>query len=306
LHPGVDGAFVGEVHMRVCVAPIPPNLSQAMYRVARALRVWAPRELEFVRDPAQADLQVVHVIGPNAIDEIRSPRCALIQYCLGAASTADGTNQRIPSAAYEPLWARAELVWSYLDLAKYCASSFYYAPLGIDPAFVNTYVKTPRDIGVLTSGYVSDPCGEAIEEMAWASDRSGLSMLHLGPDDVQGMARKPSNWQFVNGLTDTQLAQVYCHTAWVSGLRHVEGFEMPVIEGLACGARPIVFDRPDMTQWYTDHAVFVQECSGDVLVRVLAEVLERSPVPVTESERAVILDRFNWASIIRGFWERIL
>jgi len=292
--------------VRVCVAPIPANLSQAMYRVARALRVWAPRELEFVQDPAQADLQVVHVIGPNAIDEIKAPRCALIQYCLGAASEPDGTNQRIPSAAYAPLWTRAELVWSYLDLAKYCASPFYYAPLGIDPAFVNTYVKTPRDIGVLTSGYVSDPCGEAIEEMALASDRAGLSMVHLGPDNVQGMVRKPRNWRSLNGLTDTQLAHVYCQTKWVSGLRHVEGFEMPVIEGLACGARPIVFDRPDMTQWYDNYATFVQERSGDALVDVLAEVLRYSPKPISESERAIILERFNWATIIRGFWERIL
>ena len=278
-----------------------------MYRVARALRVYAPRGLEFVKDPAQADLQVVHVIGPNSIDEIKAPRCALIQYCLGAASEPDGTNQRIPSAAYVPLWARAELVWSYLDLAKYCRAPFYFAPLGIDPAFVNAkFNGEVRGIGVLTSGYVSDPCGEAIEEMALASEVAGLSMVHLGPDVVQGVLRKPKTWNFVNGVTDYELAQIYIHTEWVSGLRHIEGFEMPIIEGLACGARPIVFDRPDMRHWYEGRAVFVPECSGDLLMDMLTEVLVSHPEPVTEAERVRVLERFNWATIIRGFWERIL
>jgi glycosyltransferase involved in cell wall biosynthesis len=78
---------------------------------------------------------------------------------------------------------------------------------------------------------------------------------------------------------------------------------MPVIEGLACGARPIVFDRPDMTHWYEGHAVFIPECSGPELVEVLTDLLKYNPTPVKETERAEILARFDWSTIVKRFWE---
>ncbi|HWI70162.1 MAG TPA: hypothetical protein VNS88_17650, partial [Nitrospiraceae bacterium] len=79
-----------------------------------------------------------------------------------------------------------------------------------------------------------------------------------------------------------------------------------VLEGLMCGARPIVFDRPDMRQWYEGHAVFIPECSGPDLTQELIEVMSHEPDPVMSIEREIILERFSWKPIVRGFWEQVL
>jgi glycosyltransferase involved in cell wall biosynthesis len=157
----------------------------------------------------------------------------------------------------------------------------------------------------MTSGYVSGPGAEAIEEAVMAAERAGLTSLHLGPKNVAGMTQRPFMWRTTQGIDDERLAALYRRTSWVSGLRHVEGFEMPAIEGLACGARPILFDRPDMRQWYGDLAVYVPECSRDDLIDCLIPILESPPAPVTKEERTRALRRFNWQRIAAGFWSAL-
>jgi glycosyltransferase involved in cell wall biosynthesis len=201
------------------------------------------------------------------------------------------------------------MVWSYLDLQGEVGDlgsvNYYRSPLGVDAAFVGGVDPVRRDIAVMTSGYVSHPAGEAIEEMALAADAVGLPVLHLGPAHVDGMRVPPPRWSSVLGISDCELATHYHRTEWVSGLRHVEGFELPVLEGLCCGARPIVFDRPDMTHWYGDYAAFVPECHGPELVEVLTDILRHVPVPVSAEERAEVARRFDWGVIARGFWAQL-
>lgn len=286
--------------MKVYVEPIPATLSRAMHRVAAALRAHAPRGIQVTRNLYEADLQVLHAIGPDALEEVVAPRVATIQYCLYSAHG---------PASWTQLWRRSCAVWSYFDLSQVLPADvpFYRAPLGVDPAFHGTGNGAARYLGIVTSGYDSSPGAEAIEEVADAALRAGLSVFHVGPDEIKGMRpRVERTWQALMDMSDEDLARIYGCARWVSGLRRVEGFEFPVIEGLACGARPIVFDRHDMRQWYEGHAVFIPECDGLQLVSLLREVLERPPVPVTADEKAWVLERFDWARIIPGFWERAL
>jgi hypothetical protein len=270
--------------------------SRAMVRVALALEQHAPRSVEIVRDIEDSDLHVLHVIGALP-DGMVTPNSIIIQYCLQTTG--------VLLEQWRPLWERARMVWSYFDLGDN-APRFYHAPLGVDRSFINGHHDMPvRDIHVMTSGYVSSAGGEAIEEVAIAADKVGLRVLHLGPSHVDGMRVTPPRWSSVLGVSDVELAALYRQTEWVSGLRHVEGFELPVLEGLCCGARPIVFDRPDMTQWYEGHAAFIPECDGEELVEELVEVLRHHPVPVSASERAEVARKFDWGVIARGFWERL-
>ena len=274
--------------------------SRAMLRVASALAQHAPSSVRIVEHRGYADLVVSHVIAP---EDVPSEPEVVIQYCL-----------RTTGRDYDwwlRRWQSTRMVWSYFDLLAELGElpgvNFYHAPLGVDAAFTQKYSEDegPRDIPVMTSGYVSHPAGEAIEEMALAAAAVGLRVLHLGPPVVEGMPATPPGWSSVSGISDCDLAALYRQCEWVSGLRHAEGFELPVIEGLCCGARPIVFDRPDMTQWYEGHAAFVPECSGEELVDVLIEVLSHVPVPVSESERIEVARKFDWGVIARGFWERL-
>lgn len=286
--------------MRVYVKA-PTNMSRAMFRVANALERYAPAGVEIVQDQASADLSVHHVIGLDAVGYRTSQPCAVIQYCVNSA-TKEG------SAPWHPLWARAKTVWSYYDLAPMMpdGATFYYAPMGLDPVFRGAARQAfkPRDFGVLTSGYVNGHGQEAIEEPIVAAELIGLSSVHLGPMPT-GLTRNVTV-NVLHDISDASLVRLYEQCKWVMGLRFVEGFEMPAIEGLACGARPVVFDRPEMRHWYGDHAVYVPECHGDLLIQHLWEVFSTPPVPVSADEHAAVLSAFNWRTITAGFWERVM
>ena len=278
---------------------VPGHLSKAMFRVADALTRWLPEGVVLTKDPGEADFQVLHVVGDgiDALSNLCTQRYAVIQYCYGTTPDVEGLDR---------LWSGAQLVWSYLPIGAIVHVPFYHAPLGIDEAFKRQWNGAGRTVGVLTSGYVSGPEAEAIKETALAAAEVGLSVVHLGPENVQGMDTYPNNWFSTTGISDDDLCFLYQRSRWVSGLRHIEGFELPVIEGLASGVRPIVFDRPDMRQWYNGYAEFVADRSGPALVDDLVQLFKRGPYPVTELERKAVLERFDWEPIARGFWERAL
>lgn len=281
--------------MKVFVEPVPASLSLAMWRVAKALKSYVPEGIEITTNASDADLQVLHVIGLDSMDVLKAPRYAVIQYCLYSANG--------DHSAWNSIWNDSVLNWSYYDLR---APRFYRSPLGADETFVSYHANGHRrDVGVVTSGYVSGPGAEAIEDVAIAASLAGLTTTHLGPRPV-GMTQYPRGWTLKFGIDDNQLSDLYGSARWVSGLRHVEGFELPCVEGLMCGARPIVFDRPDMRRWYDGHAVFVPESSGASLVKELLHVLQFEPEPVSREESEEVRAKFDWSRIVSGFWSGVL
>lgn len=280
--------------MKVYIRP-PAHMSLAMFRVANALRATMPAGVFEVKKEDDADLLVLHVIGPEAVDYRRDKRCAVIQYCLATGGGA---------ATFRPLWQRATLVWSYYDLSNVIDGSYYRAPMGLSDIFAEPFAPQPRLVGSFTSGYVTGPGAEAIEEVVLATKQVGKTTLHLGPRPV-GL----KDWVRMNctGLIPDERLRSYFHqTQYVSGLRHVEGFEMCALEGLACGARPIMFDRPCDRYWFGDHAHYVPENSGPELIAHLARLIAQDPVPVSPEERAHIINEFNWDKICNGFWKGAL
>jgi hypothetical protein len=305
----------------------PDTVSRSIFRVERALRRFAPRHIQFTDRMHEADLVVLHVIGWGSFDGVSidfagGQRMAVIQYCLRSTENPD------PLEWERRVWSRSVCVWSYYDLGDTLRrtyggrfDNFYYAPLGVDPTFTGGPLANPdRGDYVVTSGYVNHPAAEAISEIAYAAQRAGIGVVHLGPVP-EGMPADAmiGDWRNVHDITDTELATIYEHARWVSGLRHVEGFELPALEGLACGARPILFDRPEMRQWYRDHAVYVPESSGEPLIARLAELFsfhkarEAQRVqgsirggPVEPEEVFAVRTAFGWRTIIDGFWARAI
>lgn len=290
--------------LKVYVDPVPRTLSQAMHRTAAALRHYAPAGVRIVPSLGHApDLQVLHSIGPHVEANLQAPQYAVIQYCFRSARYDENRDH------FRDVWKRARAVWSYYDLREEMpeGAAFYHAPLGVDGRTFRGNGRDPRYVGVVSSGYVNGACAEAIEEVAEAALRAGLSVFHLGPAAIENMApREERSWRAGCNLSDDDLAGVYGHARWVSGLRHVEGFELPVLEGLACGARPVVFDRPDMRQWYEGVAEFVPESSGPELVGELERVFRSQPRPVTAEERREVLRRFDWEALAQNFWRMLV
>ena len=126
-------------------------------------------------------------------------------------------------------------------------------------------------------------------------------VFHVGPV----ITNRPEV-DFSNGMADASLAKNYSACEFVSGLRRTEGFELPVIEGLVCGARPIVFDRPHYRHWFENLAVFIPETNRDGVVNSLSKVFKKGAKPVTKTEIKEARKRFNWEVIVKRFWEKCL
>lgn len=305
--------------LRVFCDPTIGLHSRAMVRIAEAIKRHKPSNVQIVNNQQDADLVVFYPIGFDWVDHFA--RCisagkkyAVVQCCL---KTSGATAEQ-----WLPWWLNPSCaaVWSFYWIDKHYEGEFYHAPLGIDPVFTSNHANGIVRRAIVTTGYVSHPAAEAIEEVWIAARLAGLiNVYHIGPWP-EGIDRGDgSQWKHVKVLgpncSDDTVAWHYNIAKWVCALRHGEGFELPAAEGLACGARPILFDQPDIKHWYGEHAEYVIECHGETLIKQLVGVFSGgfSPIgvpvayrPVENFERTQVKERFNWESIVKGFWVRIL
>lgn len=293
---------VGEGTVKVYIAT--PREDWVLRKVLWHLASYAPGSVEIVDKEADADLVVLHVIGRRDATHRRTRRLldrgqryAMIQYSLRST-------MRPHTSSWLPLWRGAVVTWSYYDLEARCAEDwtpfdfrFYYAPLGADSEIFWPR-KKERQYVIGTSGHSA--VTEGVREAAFATKRVGRSMLHLGLELNRG-----PDIVCKSGVGDDVLASLLSECDFVAGLRRTEGFELMAAEGLLCGARPICFDRDHYRQWYEPWAVFIPEASRDEVISSLEAVFREGAQPVTEEERLAASERFDWQSIIAGFWERV-
>lgn len=323
--------------LAVCAEVNPPTLSLAMHRVALALRAAAPEWAEMVKDREACDVAVHHVIGLTGLRELMAAdraggrRSALVQYCLR-------TTEDSRAETWLPIWRDAALVWSYYDLEKYVAQAdiralleavgradisyrsptlaelaaskpwpepealaapvgfhFYHAPMGVDGGIFYPAAGSKK-FTVGTSGYVAE--SEAVRECYDAAvARTGGRMFHLGPNQRLG-----EGVTYAHHIPDAKLAECWSACRYVAGLRRGEGFELPALEGLACGARAVCFDAPHYRDWFGEHAEYVPEADAAAVTDAL-EALFRGPYrQVTPQERDHVARQFSWARIAEGFW----
>lgn len=292
--------------MRVFV-DAPPTLSRAMTRVARALTEYAPLHVQITKNPIDADLVMLHVIGYHeAVKDIdllvkRGQQFGIIQYCLRST-------EKPSTASWAPIWAEAQVVWSYYDLRGATEEdalfidaepNWYISPLGVDTrVFYPVQPPREREFTILTSGYVAE--SECVNEAATAVHRVGGYQFHLGPN----LNFNGTRVRHELGISDQQLADVYRSSQFVAGLRRGEGFELPAAEGLLCGARPILFDRSHYRRWYDGFAEFIPEGSPDEVTDALEALFRKGPRPVSHAELLAARDVFDWETLVSGFWEK--
>lgn len=283
------------------------NARLKQVRIAQALTATAPAWARVVQDVAQADVQVLQVVSLDARRAVKAPRYTVIQHAQQFEHRHGGRAPIVVPVGFNPweaLWAKSLAIWSPLDIAKQLdgrsAARLYHAPFGVDSSVFRPS-GAPRDVGLVTHGYSN--FDEPIEEAAAAALRAGLTVVHVGPFEVDGMDPRISpGMSAVNSLTDNELAALYSRARWVSGLRYKEGFELPALEGLACGARPLCFDTPANREAFGDHAFFVPELTGDALVNQLATVLSHHARPVGVQELNDVTLLYDWERLAKGYW----
>jgi len=152
---------------------------------------------------------------------------------------------------------------------------------------------------ILCTGEIAST--EGIRECVAACDELHTKMLHIGHNFGY------RNYSYVNknNLDTNKMNDSYNQSLWVSGLRRIEGFEKPVIEGLLCGARPICFDTPLYRYWYGDLARYVKEGTEQETCADLIRVMKEEYAPVTQEEMEKAIKKFAWYYVARNFWQRI-
>jgi glycosyltransferase involved in cell wall biosynthesis len=290
---------VGENTMKAYIDTRRPDW--VLRRVVDALWRYAPDEVEIVSEQDKADLVVMHVIGRQdrtTREAFRilenGQRYAAIQYSVRSTL-------RPCTSGWLPIWRKADVVWSYYPLERWCAEdwtpfdfNFYHRPLGVDSEVF--YPRNRRRKFIIgTSGHSA--VTEGVREAAFASGRVGQPMFHLGPELKRGPGVVCHN-----NLDDEALAALLSRCHFVAGLRRTEGLELMAAEGLLCGARPICFDREHYRSWYAPWAIFIPETNRDGVIDNLETIFREGPIPVTEEERRAAVALFDWKRIIKGFW----
>jgi hypothetical protein len=280
-------------------------------RVSDALVRYVPPGVQSTVNEAEADLVILHAFCYqevlNAVERLRLHRqgFAIIQYRLR-------TTERPLTRAWLQLWQRAQLVWSFYDLFQLARDDqppkrpadidfkFFYAPLGVDPEVFRPLRPGDNKIyNIVTTGSLAQ--AEVIAEAALATERVNGTQLHIGPEMYLG-----NHVKCLLGINDERLAYEYSAASYVAGLRRVEGFELPALEGLMCGARPVMFDVPHYRRWFNDLAVFIPEGNFDGVVESLEGLFRSDVWRVNETEQKLAGERFSWERLVGDFWRRIL
>lgn len=278
-------------------------MSLGIKRVVQALKQYAPKGVEVVSSQEEADLVVVHMVGNGQLQHWTTDNgkpFAAVQYCLR-------TTELPNTSHWIPTWERARCVWSYYDLmAKIVEDqnvtsgiNFYHAPLGVNTRSFRPSMPTRKRFIIGTSGYIAET--EGVLECHAVASRLEHLHFHLGPDLKLG-----PGVTYMTNIADDILADFWSQCTFVAGLRRIEGFELPIVEGLACGARPICFDSPHYRQWFDGLAEFVPEVEPAEVTEHLYSIMSKPVRTVTPAERSHVASTFNWETLVTGFWEATL
>jgi len=259
------------------------NVSLTIYRIISQVKQTAPSNIQFVKAIEDADYAILTAIGIDGVKEFidRLP-CILLQLCHKTAG---------PQEFWDYAWSKAKLVGSYYDLKPPCP--YVRFPVGFDEkVFYNNFngAWKERPYPCAVTGRVDGP-----EEIRSVYDGFGV-VVHLGRDFRYG----PGYIHF-NTLTDDEMRGVYSRSQYVAGLRHIEGFELPIIEGAACGCQPIAFDMPCYRYWFDDFATFIQP--NLPVTAQLERISREKPYREIKPEH---LERFKLHNAWAPFWDAFL
>lgn len=282
------------------VVPEPPRPSPALYRIRAALQAGAPPGIRWVyptsEAAADADLWLLLIVGQRDATARQVTAIRRTGARVAAVQVVWRSSLQPSAAAWAPVWAQCAVVWSTYRLPT---TVLYHAPFGVAPLFpqsAGSVTFGPRPWWVMTSGI--GWLQEGVREVHRAAVRTDRAAWHLGPSLGRPLAR-------VSGVRDPELARLYAATQIVSGLRRCEGFELACAEGLTCGARPLLFDRPHYTDWYGAWADYLPETDRTAVEEACVAYFRTPPRAVTAFERQAAVLRFDWPTLTAGFWERL-
>lgn len=258
-----------------------PYQSNALRRIEEGIQQTLPPGFVLVPNQEEADLCICPVVSIH--DAQGMPENSIIfQLCY---ETAGGSRTN-----WEEIWSQSLMVVSYLKLP---IDWYLRMPLGYDPALFNTQGRPQiSKYDIVVTGYVDEQeGGEVISRLTKHFNR----VMHIG----KNLALRTLGYFHAENISDNQLAEIYRQSKFVAGMRMVEGFELPIIEGAACGAKPITLDMECYLYWFEDIAFFADPEHLDEDLGVLSNL-------VYNDRFIQNVQAFTWDKVMTEFWSKIL
>jgi len=271
--------------------------------VTSYLKRYAPPDIEFVSFE-EADVYLTHGIGNplrdldrneynrNLWERVHKKPFVVLLHCVDSEG----------GAVYNPFFdyclENARMIYTPLPVERYCAlpGTVVKGPWGVrDDIFRRINKEGQRPFRITATGYVA--ATEAIEEIYIACRELKVHMCHLGHNFNFGVF-----YHHKENLTDEEVNRIFNQSVYVSALRREEGFEVPALEGVLAGARPICFDNPHY-KWFSDFAVYIPETSFTNTVESLIRVLSKDPEPISDELIESVKSRFSWKVVAERFWQ---
>jgi len=284
--------------------PYDRKISRAMERIRKAFIQYAPQGTEFVNEPAADTIHCIHYIGQNP----REDTCKIFGSIMDTPTLPKTARYIIfqhffnffypqYEADYRKLVENALLIITHTHEFVNYPCQLIEVPWGYEPE--TFYVtNTPKRFTILTTGYVAS--SEAIDAVFKACYSTMTSMVHVG-GKLDPCWVTPTFTRFEN-QTDDQLRELYNQARFVSGMRREPSYEMPIIEGYACGAQPICFKHAATERYFKDFAIFVPNKDVETLTQELMEIFRR---PIEVQPKTEILERFYWRNIMDKVWSKV-
>ncbi|WP_102275733.1 glycosyltransferase [Cytobacillus massiliigabonensis] len=270
-------------------------LSRSFHRIEKYFKQYAPKEIKWVDSLEDADFIIEQLVGsnPDLLSKLNIGKPYAIIFNGGIR---DGLAEYFKNAKW---------VFSFLPVENEgFEGNFILSPLGVDSSIFKRIEGINKDIDIITTGYVA--YSEGIDSVIMANTKNNGNLVHMGGDlihDLKQPVQTIGGVRRVEGITDNELVHLYNRAKYVSGLRRTEGFELPVIEGLLCGARPICFDSPIYRRWFDGLVTFIPELDDkDELAEKILEVFKGPYKPVLPSEQEYVKNYFSWEKISQSFW----
>jgi len=283
------------------------GLGRVMHNIARLLMQYSPDCVEQT-DYMNCDVTIEHIIGDHwaspwsqdkqLSERIKHKKFALLWYCFGCP-----VDQAKGNSFFDWSIENATMIYTSwpFDIYGYGGQpNVVEGPLGYDQTIYQYQPNIQKRNAIMSTGHVA--ATECLEEIYAACQQSQFAMYHAG----HNFRWDQQTYRHYSNIPDQQMRDLYSHAKYVSGLRRGEGFEIPVIEGAACGARPIVFDNPHY-HWFRNFAIYIKENSFDEVRNSIYNIFKNNTnVLVTEEERKMIRETFAWDVIAKRFWDELL
>jgi glycosyltransferase involved in cell wall biosynthesis len=125
-----------------------------------------------------------------------------------------------------------------------------------------------------------------VGRQSWPSERADIPPAHEGLLHLES-------------VTDDQLAVLYSGCAVFTYLSLYEGFGLPVLEAMACGAPVVVSDRSSLPEVVGDAGIVVDPHDIEDVEKGIRAALDRGPADLGIKSRRQA-ETFHWSTMADG------